>query len=250
VCSLQGGALTVVVAVGEAPTADLLESCLERHRVELTVYCSRTLGSASEAEDAVQETLLRAWRGFDHFAGRASLRTWLYRIATNVCLDMLRSTQRRARLIDLVRAQALESAERRTGTKATRVQPVRDHSLASDGDPAELAATREAIHFALVVALQHLPARQRAVLLLRDVLRWKAVEVAELLNTTVVAVNSALQRARATLEASGVCHTSAPADIAHAKRELLARYVQAFEAYDIDGLTALIREDATQSMSS
>jgi RNA polymerase sigma-70 factor, ECF subfamily len=238
-----------VPAVVCAPTADL-ECCLEQHRAELTAYCCRMLKSSFEAEDAVQETLVRAWRGFDRFSGRASLRTWLYRIATNVCLDMLRSTQRRARLIDLVPAQALESAERRTGTQATRIQPVPDHTLASDGDPAELAVTREAIHLALVAALRHLPARQRAVLLLRDVLRWKAVEVAELLDTTVVSVNSALQRARATLEASGVCHASAPAKIGHAQHELLARYVQAFEAYDIDALTALIREDATQSMSS
>jgi RNA polymerase sigma-70 factor (ECF subfamily) len=236
-----------VPAVVCAPTADL-ECCLEQHRAELTAYCCRMLKSSFEAEDAVQETLVRAWRGFDRFSGRASLRTWLYRIATNVCLDMLRSTQRRARLIDLV--PALESVERRMGTQATRIQPVPNHTLASDGDPAELAVTREAIHLALVAALRNLPARQRAVLLLRDVLRWKAVEVAELLDTTVVSVNSALQRARATLETRGASSTDPPARLGYAHHELLARYVQAFEAYDIDALTALIREDATQSMSS
>jgi RNA polymerase sigma-70 factor, ECF subfamily len=239
----------LVVAVGGAPTAGL-EGCLEQHRAELTAYCSRTLGSAFEAEDAVQETLFRAWRGFDHFAGRASLRTWLYRIATNVCLDMLRSKQRRAHLIDLVRAQALESADGPSGLHAARIQPIPDHALASDGDPAERAVTHEAIRLALLAALQRLPARQRAVLLLRDVLRWKAVEVAELLDTTVVSVNSALQRARASLETTGATSTDPPAKLGHSQHELLARYVQAFEAYDIDGLTALIREDATQSMSS
>jgi RNA polymerase sigma-70 factor (ECF subfamily) len=232
-----------VLTVVQAPTADL-ERSLEQHRAELTAYCSRVLNSSFDAEDAVQETLVRAWRGFDHFAGRASPRTWLYRIATNVCRSMLRRKQRRARLIDLMSAQALDPAGRRTGLQATRVQPVPD-PVAWEGDPAELTLTREATRLALVVALRHLPARQRAVLLLREVLRWKAVEVAELLDTTVASVNSALQRARATLETSGVRPAGARSTLDIAQRALLARYVEAFEAYDVDALTAVIREDAT-----
>jgi RNA polymerase sigma-70 factor (ECF subfamily) len=208
------------------------------------------LASPLEAEDAVQETLFRAWRGSDGFEGRASLRSWLYRIATNVCLDLLNGRQRRPRPIDLRPAQAPEAASFGFELEGARLEPVPDYTLAPDGDPAEVAVARETIRLAFMAALQCLPARQRAVLVLCEVLRWKATEAAELLDTTVASVNSALQRARATLAASGMRSTDPPAEMDDEKRGLLGRYVQAFEAYDIDAFTSVIREDATQSMPS
>jgi RNA polymerase sigma-70 factor (ECF subfamily) len=229
------------------PAADGLESRLEQHRVELTAYCYRMLGSPFEAEDAVQETLIRAWRGFDRFEGRAALRSWLYRIATNVCLDMLNGRERRTRPMDLGPAKAPEAANLNTLPEATWLEPVPDRLVTTDGDPAEVAVRRETIRLAFVAALQHLPARQRAVLILCEVLRWRAAEVAELLETSVASVNSALQRARATLEAADVA-ASAAEPLDEADRTLLERYVEAFERYDMEALTSLIREDATQSM--
>jgi RNA polymerase sigma-70 factor, ECF subfamily len=230
------------------PDAAELEARLEQHRVELTAYCYRMLGSPFEAEDAVQETFIRAWRGFDRFEGRAALRSWLYRIATNVCLDMLNGRERRARPMDLGPAREPVVENLNALPEVTWIEPVPDTLVTSDGDPAEVAVARETIRLAFVAALQHLPARQRAVLILCEVLRWKASEVAELLETSVASVNSALQRARATLEASNVSETDATPSLDEADRELLARYVQAFEQYDIDALTSLIREDASQSM--
>src|SRR5215216_3628527 len=177
-----------------------LERTLEQHRRELTGYCYRMLGSSFEAEDAVQETMVRAWRGFSGFEGRSSMRSWLYRIATNVCLDMLRSRQRRARPMDMGPSGTADASLGAAQPEATWVQPIPgDRVLPEDGDPGELAAARETIRLAFVTALQHLPARQRAVLILREVLKWRASEVAELLDTSVASVNSALQRARATL---------------------------------------------------
>jgi RNA polymerase sigma-70 factor (ECF subfamily) len=211
---------------------------LEQHRGELTGYCYRMLASPFEAEDAVQETLLRAWRSLDRFEGRASVRSWLYRIATNVCLDMLNGRERRARPMDMGPAQAPVAENLNTLPEATWIQPI-------PADPAELIEKRETIRLAFVAALQHLPPRQRAVLILCEVLRWQASEVAELLETSVASVNSALQRARATL---GAVDVTAAAPLSEADRELLARYVKAFEAYDIEALTSLIQEDATQSM--
>ncbi len=221
---------------------------LEQHRSELTGYCYRMLGSAFEAEDAVQETLVRAWRGFDRFEGRAALRSWLYRIATNVCLDMLNGRERRAMPMDLGPAQAPIADNLNTLPETTWIQPIPDGLVALEGDPADVAVGRETIRLAFVAALQHLPPRQRAVLILCEVLRWKATEVAELLDTSVASVNSALQRARATLEASNVSAADTSPSVDAADAELLARYVDAFERYDIDALTSLIREDATQSM--
>jgi RNA polymerase sigma-70 factor (ECF subfamily) len=221
---------------------------LEQHRSELTGYCYRMLGSAFEAEDAVQETLVRAWRGFDRFEGRAALRSWLYRIATNVCLDMLNGRERRAMPMDLGPAQAPIADNLNTLPETTWIQPIPDGLVALEGDPADVAVGRETIRLAFVAALQHLPPRQRAVLILCEVLRWKATEVAELLDTSVASVNSALQRARATLEASNVSAADTPPSVDAADAELLARYVEAFERYDMDALTSLIREDATQSM--
>jgi RNA polymerase sigma-70 factor (ECF subfamily) len=224
------------------------EQELEQYRTELTAYCYRMLGSAFEAEDAVQETLIRAWRGLDRFEGRAALRSWLYRIATNVCLDMLNGRERRARPMDLGPAREPVAENLGTLPEATWIQPIPDGLVGSGGDPAEVAQTRETIRLAFVAALQHLPPKQRAVLILCEVLRWQAAEVAELLDTSVASVNSALQRARATLSASDVHAGDTAPPLSDSDRELLARYVQAFERYDMEALTALIREDATQSM--
>jgi RNA polymerase sigma-70 factor (ECF subfamily) len=226
-----------------------LELRLEQHRVELTAYAYRMLGSAFEAEDAVQETMLRAWRSYEGFEGRAALRSWLYRIATNVCLDMLSGSQRRARPMDLAGPQSADTALGEVLPETTWILPVPDgRVLPAGGDPADRAVERETIRLAFVAALQHLPPKQRAVLVLREVLRWKAEEVAELLETTVASVNSALQRARSTLAASHVetARRDEPMDDEH--RALLARYVDAFERYDMDALTSLLHEDATWSM--
>ena len=226
-----------------------LEVRLEEHRRELTAYAYRMLGSAFEAEDAVQETLVRAWRGFHAFEGRSALRSWLYRIATNVCLDMLQGKERRARPMDLGPAQVADvSLMGEPLPESTWIVPIPDgRVMPADGDPAEVAETRESIRLAFVAALQLLPPKQRAVLVLRDVLRWKASEVAELLDTSVASVNSALQRAHATIEAADLTgEPSEPAD--DEQRGLLARYVEAFERYDMDRLTSLLREDASWSM--
>jgi RNA polymerase sigma-70 factor (ECF subfamily) len=230
------------------PTANELEGRLEGHRSELTAYCYRMLASPFEAEDAVQDTFIRAWRSYDRFEGRAALRSWLYRIATNVCLDMLNGRERRARPMDLGPAVEPVIGNLNVLPETTWIQPIPDSLVAGDGDPADVAVARESIRLAFVAALQHLPARQRAVLILCEVLRWKASEVAELLETSVASVNSALQRARATLEAGKVSATDPAPQLDAADRELLARYVAAFERYDMDALTSLIREDATQSM--
>jgi RNA polymerase sigma-70 factor (ECF subfamily) len=222
---------------------------LELHRAELIAHCYRMLGSVFEAEDAVQETLLRAWRSLDRFEGRASLRSWLYRIATNVCLDLASARQRRARPMDLGPSSTADATLGPALPEATWLEPIPDsHVLPADGDPAELAVARETVRLAFVAALQHLPPRQRAVLILREVLRWKATEVAQLLDTTVASVNSALQRARSTLNSSGVTATDVFQPMDEEQRALLARYVDAFERYDLDALTALLHEDATQSM--
>jgi RNA polymerase sigma-70 factor (ECF subfamily) len=221
---------------------------LEQHRRELTGYCYRMLGSPFEAEDAVQDTLLRAWRSLDRFEGRAALRSWLYRIATNVCLDMLNGRERRARPVDLgpARAPVIENLD--ALPEVTWIEPVPDGLVAPEGDPASVAASRETIRLAFVAALQHLPPRQRATLLLCEVLGWKAAEVAELLDTSLASVNSALQRARATLETRRPSMAEPAGQLDEPDRELLARYVEAFERYDMEALTSLIHEDATQSM--
>jgi RNA polymerase sigma-70 factor (ECF subfamily) len=230
-------------------TTDRVEDRLEQHRVELTGYCYRMLGSTFEAEDAVQETMVRAWRSIDRFEGRAALRSWLYRIATNVCLDMLNGRNRRARPMDLGPAGSAEEFHAGTLPEAAWLEPIPDSRvLPEDGDPAELAASRETLRLAFVNALQHLPARQRAVLILREVLRWQATEVAELLDTSVASVNSALQRARAQLGDSELSPDRPVAPLDDAQRELLDRYVKAFEQYDMDALIPLLREDASLSM--
>jgi RNA polymerase sigma-70 factor (ECF subfamily) len=237
------------VATPAPPNAEGLDARLEAHRVELTGYCYRMLGSAFEAEDAVQETFIRAWRGFDRFEGRSQIRSWLYRIATNVCLDMRGASQRRALPIDLSPAQTADQALGPALAETTWIEPVPDdRAIASSGDPADVAVARESIRLAFVAALQHLPPRQRAVLILREVLRWKAEEVAELLETTVPSVNSALQRARSTLASRDVATDNTPARLDDEHQALLGRYVAAFEQYDMDALTSLLHEDAKWSM--
>jgi RNA polymerase sigma-70 factor (ECF subfamily) len=235
-------------SVATTPDTSTIELELEVHRRDLTGYCYRMLGSGFEAEDAVQETMVRAWRNIDSFEGRSALRSWLYRIATNVCLDMLQGPQRRARPMDLGPSSSADSVLGPGLPENTWITPIQDaRVLSSNGDPAELAAQRDTIRLAFVAALQHLPPRQRAVLILREVLRWQATEVAELLDTSVASVNSALQRARATLAAADL--EAAPASSMDAEQqEILARYVEAFERYDINSLVALIHEDATFSM--
>ena len=221
----------------------------EEHRAELVGYCYRMLGSAFEADDAVQETLVRAWRAFDRFEGRSALRSWLYRIATNVCFDMLRGRQRRALPMDLGPAATGASAPGPTKSAESWVEPIPDGWMGATGaDPADLVVSHENIRLAFVSALQNLPPRQRAVLILREVLNWKASEVAELLGGTVASVNSALQRARSTLAAKADTGSGQVDEVDESQGELLARYVDAFQRYDIDSLTALIHEDATQSM--
>jgi len=239
----------MIGSVTDLHTAERVEDRLEQHRRELTGYCYRMLGSTFEAEDAVQETMVRAWRGIDRFEGRAALRSWLYRIATNVCLDMLDGRRRRARPMDLGPSGSAETFHATTQPEATWLEPIPDaRALPEDGDPAELAAARETLRLAFVNALQHLPARQRAVLILREVLRWQASEVAELLETSVASVNSALQRARAQLGDIDVTPESAVEPLDEEKRALLDRYVAAFESYDMDALIPLLREDAILTM--
>jgi RNA polymerase sigma-70 factor (ECF subfamily) len=242
-------------AAGPGRSADGIVQRLEAHRAELTGYCYRMLGSAFEAEDAVQETMMRAWKGAAGFEGRASLRSWLYRIATNVCMDSLNAGRRRARPMDLSPASHADAVLPDRTPDTDWVEPVPDvRALPSSGDPADVVVSRETIRLAFIAALQHLPPRQRAVLILREVLAWKASETAELLGTTVASVNSALQRARATLAGAGITapdgSTGAPAGpgMDEKQQALLDRYVDAFERYDLDTLTSLLHEEATLSM--
>jgi RNA polymerase sigma-70 factor, ECF subfamily len=225
---------------------------LEQHRSALTGHCYRMLGSVVDAEDAVQEAMLRAWKALDRFQEQASLKTWLYRIATNVCLDALAATERR-------RLRPLELSDRpgevRDDMALPRrpreawVEPIPDAAAlpaAEDADPAERAILRESIRLAFVAALQYLPPRQRAVLLLTQVLNWSAQETAAALDMSVAAVNSALQRARATLAARNPAVV--PRALSDGQAALLQRYVDAFERYDVAALTALLHEEATLSM--
>jgi RNA polymerase sigma-70 factor (ECF subfamily) len=226
-----------------------LELQLERRRGELTAYCYRMLGSTFEAEDAVQETFMRAWRSFDSFEGRAELSTWLYKIATNVCLDTLRGMGRRARPIDLGPAGTADSPLGERLPEATWIEPIPDsHITHAGGDPATTVEMRDSIRLAFVAALQHLAPKQRAVLILRDVLRWKASEVADLLGTSVAGVNSALQRARATLGNAEVDAGGPREPLDERTEMLLALYVDAFERYDMDALTSVLHRDATWTM--
>jgi RNA polymerase sigma-70 factor (ECF subfamily) len=219
---------------------------LEIYRSALTGHCYRMLGSAFDAEDAVQETMVRAWRSIDRFEERSSVRTWLYRIATNVCLDALAANSRRARPIEEGPAGTVEDAlEARPRTHW--LEPIPDaRALPADADPYQLTVLRQNIRLAFVAALQHLPPRQRAALILTEVLGWSAAEVADCIETSVAAVNSALQRARATLASRDVASSYEP--LSETETTLLDRYVDAFHRYDVDALVALLRDDATLSM--
>lgn len=225
-----------------------LERHLDTHRAELTAHAYRMLGSAFEAEDAVQEAFLRAWRSYGSFEGRAAVRSWLYRITTNVCLDMLNGSQRRARPMDLGPAQSADTPLPEPLPEVTWIEPIPDGKVVSASDPAEVAEQRESIRLAFIAALQHLPPQQRAVLILREVLRWKADEVAELLDSSVASVNSALQRARASLGSRDVYAAVQVAEMDDDHKALLARYVDAFERYDMDSLTSVLHEDAMWNM--
>ncbi len=217
---------------------------LEHHRGELTAFCSVRLRSRSEAEDAVQETFIRAWRSYDRFRGQSSLRTWLYCIAANVCVDVLRSPQRRALPMDLGTARAFDPAVGSPLPSAPWVAPFREAGAPSPpghtGDPAQAVGSRDAVRLAFV-ALLHLPPRQRAVLVLCEVLRWQAIEVADLLGTTVASVTSALQRARSTLSSVGAAGRVAAVRAQEIPDDLLARFVDAFDHCDVDSLVSLLR---------
>jgi RNA polymerase sigma-70 factor, ECF subfamily len=220
---------------------------LEQYRRELTGYCYRMLGSVHEAEDAVQDTMLRAWKALATFEDGAGLRPWLYRIATNVSLDMLKSRSRRALPMNVAPVGTSDGRLIDRRPEETWIGPAPDAlTLAFDGDPADGAVARESVRLAFIAALQHLAPRQRAVLILRDVLRWRAAEVAVLLETSADAVNSALRRARAAIE--GIDRDSAASDPAVDDRELLAAYIGAFERHDVEALVGLLREDAIVEM--
>jgi RNA polymerase sigma-70 factor (ECF subfamily) len=240
--------MLVVLTRPDVPVS--IDQEFETHRRALTGYCYRMLGSGSEAEDAVQETMVRAWRAADRLQSRAALKSWLYRIAANVCFDMLQGAQRRAQPMDLGPAGPADGDLGAQLPEQAWVQPLADtRVLPLEADPAEVADARETLHLAFVAALQFLPARQRAVLILREVLRWQATEVAELLDMTVASVNSALQRARATLRTLDLDRDDDRVDALPAEqRALLERYVDAFERYDITALVALLTEDAAFSM--
>jgi RNA polymerase sigma-70 factor, ECF subfamily len=225
-----------------------LEERLEGHRAELIGYCSRILGSRVEAEDAVQDALTRAWCGRDRFEGRAAVRSWLYRIATNVCIDHLHLRRRRAHPIDFGPDGSVEASLGPPRQTPARIAPAVDAPLHEATDPADSVVSREEVRLAFVVALRHLPPRQRAVLILREVLRWRAKEVAELLGVTVPSVNSALQRARATLAARRAGATRRPAPLDDVGRALVARFVDAFARHDFNALVTVVSEDVPPPM--
>lgn len=235
------------VGEGRASAVELARA-LEAHRRELTGFCYRMLGDGADADDAVQESMLRAWRGLDGFEGRSTLRSWLFRLAHHVCIDALRSARRRATPMELAPSSvALGATPGVPHPDECWVQPILDDRvLDHDGDPARIAEGRESIRLAFVAALQHLPPKQRSALILCDVLHWQASEAAELLEASVASVNSALQRARATLSTSKLERLDATVDAEH--ESLLARYVDAFERYDVPALVGLLRDDAVLSM--
>ncbi|MHA7279998.1 sigma-70 family RNA polymerase sigma factor [Arthrobacter sp. MDT2-2] len=233
---------------GTGAETEPFERLLEASRRELTGYCYRMLGAASEAEDAVQETMIKAWSRRESFAGESSLRTWLFRIAHNVCVDMLRSPQRRARPMDL--GPSTRTADAVLGAPLTEgvfVQPIPDERVIDpSGDPAAVAEARDTIRLAFIAALQHLPPLQRSALILCEVLRWSAAEVAALLEVTTASINSALQRARRTMAHHEPTAHMPLEDPAH--KELLAKYLRAFESYDMEVLVSLLRDDVVLSM--
>ncbi|WP_020667233.1 sigma-70 family RNA polymerase sigma factor [Amycolatopsis nigrescens] len=232
-----------------APVNEDFLQLADPYRRELLAHCYRMLGSVHDAEDLVQETYLRAWRAYDRFEGRSTLRTWLYRIATTACLTALESRGRRPMPTGLGGSSADPDDALMQQGEVPWLEPIPDAMVSGEqADPAAVLVARESIRLALVAALQHLPPRQRAVLILRDVLKWRAAEVAELLGTSTTAVNSVLQRARAQLEQVSPTETSVVEPVAADQRELLGKYVAAFEDKDVDRLVALFTEDVVWEM--
>ncbi|MGV9412762.1 sigma-70 family RNA polymerase sigma factor [Nocardia sp. NPDC003693] len=236
-------------AGGSATITDDVLRSFEGHRRELCAYAYRMLGSSFEAEDAVQETFTRAWKSYDSFEGRSSLRSWLYKITTNVCLDMLDGPQRRARPMDLTGASTPDTPLPPPEPDYVWVEPI-PNALAFGADPAEAASAKDTLRLAFVSAVQHLPATQRAILIMREVLRFSASETADMLNVSPASVNSALQRARATM--SKAQETATPSDVLdesnEQQRKLIDDFVTAFESYDMTALTELLKADVALSM--
>jgi RNA polymerase sigma-70 factor (ECF subfamily) len=233
----------------ESAVEEDFQTLAEPYRRELLAYCYRMLGSVHDAEDLVQETYLRAWKAYDRFEGRASLRTWLYRIATNACLTALEGRGRRPLPSGLGAPSADPEAELATAPEVPWIEPVPDAMVGSGlADPATIVTTRQSIRLALITALQHLPSRQRAVLIMRDVLAWRAAEVAELLGTTTVAVNSMLQRARAQISELAPAEETVTEPVSAEQRQLLERYVAAFQNYDTTELVKLFTADVVWEM--
>ncbi|MBF8186720.1 sigma-70 family RNA polymerase sigma factor [Nonomuraea sp. K274] len=236
----------------DKPTNEDFLRLADPMRRELLAHCYRMMGSVHDAEDLVQETYLRAWRAYDGFEGRSSLRTWLYRIATTTCLTALEGRNRRPLPTGLGAPSSEASTPLVQDTEVPWLEPVPDAlagaSTGGADDPASIVTSRESIRLALIAALQHLPARQRAVLILRDVLRWKAAEVAEALGISTAAANSILQRARAQLNQVSPSLDDPVEPLTPEQRDKLERYVAAFESYDIDSLVDLFTKDAVWEM--
>lgn len=236
-------------SAGPVDPAEQTPAALDRYRPELLAHCYRMLGSVHDAEDLVQETYLRAWRSQATFEGRSSMRTWLYRIATNACLTALESRGRRPLPTGLGQEASDPFATLVSRPEVPWLEPVPDSMVAEQpDDPASVVTSRESIRLAFVAALQHLPPRQRAVLVLRDVLAWRAAEVAEVLGMSTVAVNSSLQRARAQLKEAALSRDDVVEPSEPASREVLDRYVAAFEGYDVEAIVALFTEGAIWEM--
>ena len=239
--------MSVLLEGSESSDADF-STHAEPYRRELLAHCYRMTGSLHDAEDLVQETFLRAWKAYNRFEGRSSLRTWLHRIATNTCLSALEGRQRRPLPTGLGTSSSEPTAELVERAEVPWLEPLPE-VVDDPADPSAIVGSRESVRLAFVAALQHLSPRQRAVLLLRDVLQWKAAEVADAIGTTTVAVNSLLQRARSQLEAVGPSADDrlvAP-DSAEA-RDRLGRYIAAFETYDIDRLVEMFTSEAIWEM--
>lgn len=235
---MRGGLVT-----GSPPIERDLEHDLHRHRAPLTGYCYRMLGSIHDAEDAVQDTLIRAWRALPRMSDPTGLKPWLYRIATNVCTDMAKSRTRRALPLDLG-PPGTASSPMSIDMSHAWIEPAPDHLTLATADPADVTLSRETVRLAFVAALQLLTPRQRAVLILRDVLRWPAVDVARLLDTSVTAVNSILRRARATIAGNGL----QPGPGEPPSSELLSAYIDAFTRQDVDALVRILHDDAMIEM--
>ncbi|NJC65817.1 sigma-70 family RNA polymerase sigma factor [Planosporangium flavigriseum] len=240
--------MKTVTTVDNSANEDFLRQA-DPYRRELLAHCYRMLGSVHDAEDLVQETYLRAWRSFHQFEGRSSLRTWLHQIATRVCLTALESRRKRP-LPTGLGAPGIDAGDPLVQQpEVPWLEPVPDIMVSAEAtDPATIVTARQSLRLALIAALQHLPPRQRAVLILRDVLQWRAAEVAELLDTTTTAVNSMLQRARAQLDQAAPAEDDIVEPTAADQRELLDRYVTAFEEKDISAIVELFTKDAVWEM--